>query len=145
MVAPESSEVVSPKLSKELYLELYFWATTFALYRIVFLVFLINRSNRLRCSIKSCCEIFLNIHKKTLVLESLFNKVAGIQVYRPGTLLEKDSNTNSNCFSVYIAKLLRTPNLRNISANDSFFVKVSYLCSTTVISNLIGRKKVGQI
>ena len=39
---------------------------------------------------KRCSQRFRNIHRKTLLLESLFNKVAG---FRPPTSLKKDSNT----------------------------------------------------
>ena len=47
-----------------------------------------------RCSLK-----FLNIHRKTTVLESLFNKVAGLQHW---------------CFPLNIAKILGKPTLKNI-------------------------------
>ena len=43
------------------------------------------------CSIKkTILKNFRNIHMKTSVLESLFNKVAGL---KPVTLLKSDSNT----------------------------------------------------
>ena len=46
------------------------------------------------------------------MLEFLSNKVAGIQLSRPGTLLKTDFNTV--VFSMNIAKFLRTTILRNI-------------------------------
>ena len=41
-----------------------------------------------RCSYK-----FRNIHRKTSVLESLFNKVSGLTALRPATLFKRDINT----------------------------------------------------
>ena len=42
-----------------------------------------------------------NIQKTTPVLESLFNKVAGLKVKRPATLLKRGSNT---CVSLLILR-----------------------------------------
>ena len=41
-----------------------------------------------------------NIHKKTLVFESLFNKVACLEVFMPATLLKRVSN-----IIVFLSKL----------------------------------------
>ena len=41
-----------------------------------------------------------NIHKKTLVFESLFNKVACLEVFMPATLLKRVANT-----SAFLSKL----------------------------------------
>ena len=46
-------------------------------------------SSHQRCSMKIAGQ-FRNIHRKTPLPETLFNKVAGL---RPGTLLKRDSNT----------------------------------------------------
>ena len=42
-----------------------------------------------------CSQKFRNIHRKTPVLESLFNEVAGPEMHaeRPAILLKRDSNT----------------------------------------------------
>ena len=37
---------------------------------------------------------FRNIHRKTPVLESLFNKVADLETWRPATLSKRDSTTS---------------------------------------------------
>ena len=49
------------------------------------------------------------ILKRTLVLESIFNKVAGLQACN---FIKK--RLQHSCFPVKFAKLLRTPNLKNI-------------------------------
>ena len=49
---------------------------------------------------------FHNIHKKTLLLDSVFNKVAGLQA-----LLKK--RLKHRCFHVNIAKFLRAAFLQN--------------------------------
>ena len=50
------------------------------------------RSNHRRGSVKKgCFEKFCNIHRKTPVLESLFNKVVDL---RPAILLKRDSNVD---------------------------------------------------
>ena len=48
---------------------------------------------------------FRNIHRKTPVLESLFNKVAGLKAYN----FIKKNFYHSCCFPVNTAKFLRTP------------------------------------
>ena len=53
---------------------------------------------------------FRNIHKKTPVLGSLFNKVASLQICN---FLKK--RRQHRCFPVNIAKFLRTPFLQNTS------------------------------
>ena len=52
---------------------------------------------------------FRNIHKKTPVLESLFNKVAGQKACH---FIKKW--LQHRCFLVNLAKFLRTPTLKNI-------------------------------
>ena len=63
---------------------------------------------------KSCSWKFLNIHSKTLVLESLFNKVAGLKAcnFTKKSLQHRD-------FPVNIANFLRTSFLRT-SENGCF-------------------------
>ena len=51
------------------------------------------------------------IHRKTPVLESLFNKVVGLQAFSPAVLLKRDSDTG---FPVNIPKFSRTPILENV-------------------------------
>ena len=46
------------------------------------------------------------------MLESLFNKVAGLQVSRRGTLLKRDSNKVVFCYEYY--EILKNTHLRNI-------------------------------
>ena len=70
----------------------------------------ITRSNHRRCSIKKVVlKNFANIHKKTPLLQSLFNNVAGL---RPCSFIKK--RLQHRCFPVNIAKSARTPNLKNI-------------------------------
>ena len=70
---------------------------------------------------KSCFQNFPNIHRKTPVLESLFNKVAGL----------KACNFISNrlqhmCFPVNIAKLFKASILKNICQRQlQLFLKYS--------------------
>ena len=55
--------------------------------------------------VKSC-----KFHRKTLALESLFNKVADLQAYN---FIKR--RVRHSCFPVKFVKLLRTPILNNIS------------------------------
>ena len=55
--------------------------------------------------VKSC-----KFHGKTLALEPLFNKVAGLQAYN---FIKR--RVRHSCFPVKFVKLLRTPILNNIS------------------------------
>ena len=55
---------------------------------------------------KSCSQKFRNIHREILVLECLFNKIAGLQVSR--------KRLQHRCFPGNIAKVLRTPILKKI-------------------------------
>ena len=48
-------------------------------------------------------DVFRKVHKKTPVLESLFNKVAGLKAY---IFIQK--RHQHSCFPVNIAKYLRT-------------------------------------
>ena len=52
-----------------------------------------TRTSHQRCSIKKLFLKSMQYLQETPVLESLFNKVAGVQVIRPSTLLKRDSNT----------------------------------------------------
>ena len=57
---------------------------------------------------KNTCSLkFHYIHRKTPVLESLFNKVGGL---KPCNVIERDINTD---IPMNIAKFLRAPLLRN--------------------------------
>ena len=49
---------------------------------------------------------FRNIHRETSMLESLFNKAAGLQAFEPATLLKRDFRTG--VIPVNIAEFLRT-------------------------------------
>ena len=65
---------------------------------------------------------FHNIHRKTLVLESVFNKVTGL----------KDCNfikkrLQYRCFSVYIPKISRTRILKNICERLLLTLQANYL------------------
>ena len=58
---------------------------------------------------KSCSEKFCNIYRKTPVLASPFNKVAGLQqAFSTEALLKGDSNTGVSC-----ANFLKAPILKN--------------------------------
>ena len=68
-----------------------------------------NRSSHLRCSMKKLFLKFCNIYRKTPVLESLFDEVAGLKTCN---FIKK--RLQHRCFSVNILKFLRTPILKNI-------------------------------
>ena len=55
------------------------------------------------------------------VLESLFNKAAGLQGFKSVTLLKRDFQ--HRCFPVIIAKFLRTPILKNIWEGLLLFIQ----------------------
>ena len=57
---------------------------------------------------KGCSENFFEFHKKTPVLESLFNKVAGLRTWN---VIKK--TLQHSCFPVSFVKFLRTPILKN--------------------------------
>ena len=78
------------------------------------------------------CSDSPNISKcRVSVLESLFKKVAGLQVARPANLLKRVSNTG-----VFLWILRKHP-FWETSANGCFWIKVTYLCSTTVMSYVL--------
>ena len=64
-----------------------------------------SRSSHQRCSIM---KAVLNIHRKTPVLESLFDRVVGLQACN---FIKK--RHQHRCFSVNIVKFLRTLILKN--------------------------------
>ena len=85
MVASESSEVVSLQIFKRaLFLSDY-----------IFLVFYQQKQPPEVFCKKVALKNFAIFTGKTIVLESLFNKVAGLQVSRPATLLKRVSNTGA--------------------------------------------------
>ena len=63
---------------------------------------------------ENCSWKIRNIHRKTPVLESPFNKVA---VWRPSTLLKRESNTG---FFLWILGHFKEDLFWRTSANDSF-------------------------
>ena len=68
------------------------------------------KSTNRRSSIKKSCSYkFSNINRKTLVLESLFNKFAGLQA---GNFITK--RFQHRCFPVNIVKFLKTSILKDI-------------------------------
>ena len=67
-----------------------------------------DRSSNQRFSIRKLLIRFSNILRKTLVFESLFNEVAGLQACN---FIKK--KLQHRCFPVNIAKFLRIPILRN--------------------------------
>ena len=72
-----------------------------------------SRRSRQRCYIE---KVVLNIHRKTIVLESLFNRLAG---FKTCDFLKK--RLQHRCFFVKFAKFLRTPFWRT-STNGSFWI-----------------------
>ena len=56
-------------------------------------------------AVRKCSSKFCNIHRKTLVLQSLFNEVAGL---KSCNFIKK--TLQQRCFPVNIAKFLRTAN-----------------------------------
>ena len=74
---------------------------------------------------------FHKIHLKTLVLESLFNRVSGLW---PATLLKK--RLQHKCFQVNFVKFWRTPFLQNTSViflTVSVHKEVLYICSNLLL------------
>ena len=80
------------------------WSCFLRKYGFYFLKIIFFKSSHRRCSIK-----FRKIYREAPVLESLFNKVAELEAC---TFIKK--RLQHWCFSVNIAKLLRTPILKNI-------------------------------
>ena len=72
-----------------------------------------------RVLFRSCSLKFRNIHKKTPVLESLFNKVVGREACN---FIKK--RLQHRCFPMNIAKFLRTPILKNIYKRLLLFVLI---------------------
>ena len=68
------------------------------------------RSSHRKCSVKKVFLKFREFHRKTAVLESLFNNVKKIK-YTITNILKRYSNT---CFLMKLAKFLRTPILKTI-------------------------------
>ena len=71
---------------------------------------LMYRYSHHRYSIKKCSEKFCNFYRKTLVLESHFNKARGLKFYN---IIKK--RLQHRCFPMNTAKFLRTTILENIS------------------------------
>ena len=67
------------------------------------------KSSYRRCYVNKCSQKFRKFHMKTSLLESLLNKVAGIQVCN---FIKK--RLQHRYFPVKFAKFLRTPILKNI-------------------------------
>ena len=72
-----------------------------------------SRRSRQRCYIE---KVVLNIHRKTIVLESLLNRLAG---FKTCDFLKK--RLQHRCFFVKFAKFLRTPFWRT-STDGSFWI-----------------------
>ena len=92
----------------------YYWnikSFFLVLLRFMWLILDEFRSSHQRCSQKSCSQKFCNIHWKTPVLASLFNK----------------KRLQHRCFSINIAKFLRTPTLKNICEQLLLWVAIIYL------------------
>ena len=85
---------------------------------------LIIRSNHRRCSIKETAQ------RKTLLLESLFHKIAALQVCN---FIKK--RLQHMCFAVNIAKFLRAPILKNICERlllYNTFQRLSSVCKSSI-------------
>ena len=80
------------RLWEFLYHQCFFLLLPWQLWATYFLTLSISpfRSSHRKCSIKKAAVEVLNIHRKTRMLEFLFNKVQG---WRTATLLYRDSNT----------------------------------------------------
>ena len=80
------------RLWEFLYYQCFFLLFPWQLWAKYFLTLSISpfRSSHRKCSIKKAVVEVLNIHRKTRMLEFLFNKVQG---WRTATLLYRDSNT----------------------------------------------------
>ena len=64
------------------------------------------------------------------MLESFFNKVADLQVSRPGTLLKRDSSTG---VFLWILQNYKEHPFWKISANECFYIKLSYVVMPYVL------------
>ena len=73
------------------------------------------KSSQRRCCIKKAALKFSNIYRKTLLLESLFNKFAGLQ---GGNLIKK--RLQHMHFPVRIAKFLKTSILKDTCERLNF-------------------------
>ena len=91
--------------------ELYFWASTFEIYHIIFWVF-INRSCRQKCSVKKAVFKNFSILTRKHLCWSLF--MIKSQAFRSQTWNFIKKRLQHRCFSVNTAKFLGTPILRNI-------------------------------
>ena len=69
---------------------------------------LLARSSHRRGSVKKIRKF----HRKALVLESLFNKVAGLQAFKVCSFIKK--RLQHRCFPVKFATFLRAPSLKSI-------------------------------
>ena len=97
------------------------------------------RNSHQRCSIKKAVFLkkFRTIHTKTPVLESLFNKVAGLKAWRLEGLKACNfikKRLKGRCFPVNIAKFLRAPILKNISERLLLYDKNIFLISLVLIN-----------
>ena len=71
-----------------------------------------SRSSHQSCSIgKAVLKKFLNINRKTTVLESLFNRVAGLKACN---FIKRDSDTTTQVFYCEYCEISRTPILKKI-------------------------------
>ena len=77
------------------------------------------KSSHRRCSIKSCFWKSCNIHRKTPVLKSLFNKVAGLKIRN---FIKKSLQRRG--FIVNISKIFKRPVLRNISKRLLLYILI---------------------
>ena len=101
-----------------------FSGLTKILFKLVF--FVQNQPPEVFCK-KSCSEEFCNIYRKVPMLESLFNKVAGLCNFIKKRLQHKSS-------PVSIAKFLRIPILKNSKRLLLFAINWSKGWSENVVS-----------
>ena len=94
------------------------------------------KSSHRRCSVKKVFLTFRKFDRKTPVLESLLNKVAGLEACN---IIKK--RLQHRYFPVKFAKFLRTPFWR-ISANDGFY---SFLLTAPVLESLLNKFAILQI
>ena len=69
---------------------------------------------------KTVIKKFRNIHRKTLVLESLFNKVVGLEAWQAVTLLKKETPTQ--VLSCQYCKIFQNINqkIANLNMKDQY-------------------------
>ena len=90
---------------------------------------------------ESCSEKFRNIHRKTPVPESLFNKVAGL---RPSTLLKKRPGAACNFIKKETLAQVFSCEFYELS-KDTFFYRTPSVAASVVDLGRFHRCNIGEL